>query len=92
VPKGVKISQFSQSYSKNKSGFLRHSVFEEKGLNILLLLNSKKASFGAVLFTGSSVTCFYLLLSSSEMTRWIAAFSPMPNEVETETLYNERDG
>ena len=26
------------------------------------------------------------------MTRWIAAFSPAPNEDEDEALYDERDG
>jgi len=33
-----------------------------------------------------------LHVSSSEMTRWIAAFSPAPNDDEDETLYDERDG
>jgi len=33
-----------------------------------------------------------LCVSSSEMARWIAAFSPVSSEDEDETLYNERDG
>ena len=40
------------------------------------------------------VMCGVLLssVSSSEMTRWIAAFSPVSSEEEDEKLYTERDG
>jgi len=33
-----------------------------------------------------------LIESSSEMTRWIAAFSPVSSEEEDEKLYSETDG
>jgi len=42
----------------------------------------------------SDNTCGILLLfaSSSEMTRWIAAFSPVSSEEEDEKVYSEKDG
>jgi len=33
-----------------------------------------------------------LSVSSSEMTRWVAAFSPVSEDAEDEKLYDERNG
>jgi len=33
-----------------------------------------------------------VLVSSSEMTRWVAAFSPASKDDEDEALYDERNG